>query len=390
MYIPRVLDQKVADSLKNKKVIFVLGPRQVGKTTLMEELLKKKDGVFFNLDIEVDRARLVAASSLAPIEAIKQLGAEKKVLVIDEAHRYPKIGRIVKGWFDAKVQTKIFLLGSSSLNLLDKVAENLTGRNEKLFLTPFLFEEVLGIQSWYREEISRLQLKKAFRSQVSSLVLSLIVYGSYPETIVTNNKQNYLLNLTADYLLKDVLQSDLVKSPEPIERLLLLLAYQVGSEVSTNELAKSLGISRQTVDRYLDLLERTFVIFRLPALSTNPRKEVSKSKKIYFWDTGVRNALLKEFNVSALRSDIGALWENWVVTEFAKRNLTFGLHQSLYFWRTRNGSEIDLVIKDVKGHLQAFEIKWSGKKKSIRDSFSNRYQVKPQLLNKDNFVDFLL
>lgn len=389
MYIPRILDQKVANSLKNKKVLFILGPRQVGKTTLVEEFLKKEGGVLLNLDIEVDKAKLIAASHLEPINAIHQLGAKDKILVIDEAHRYPEIGRIVKGWYDAKVGIKIFLLGSSSLNLLDKTAESLTGRNEKLFLTPLLFKEILQTQSWYTSKTSKSQLKTAFKKQVRGLLLNLLTYGSYPETILTADKENYLLNLTSDYLLKDILQSDLVKSPEPINRLLLLLAYQVGNEVSTNELAVNLSISRQTVERYLDLLERTFVIFRLPSFSRNPGKEIAKSKKTYFWDTGIRNALLKEFTVTDLRSDIGSLWENWLVAEFVKKNLTLNLRQNLYFWRTKDGSEVDLVIKGKKG-LQAFEIKWSAKKKGSRRGFFDRYQVSPKLINQENFVEHIL
>lgn len=389
MYIPRLLDHKAANSLKNKKIIFILGPRQVGKTTLMEEFLKDHKGALLNLDIAVDAAKLKAASNLSPTEAMRQLGAREKILVIDEAHRYPEVGRIVKGWYDASVPTKIFLLGSSSLNLLDKAAESLTGRNEKLFLTPLLFEEILTNQSWYMPGAPKSQFKTSFRNQIQSLLLNLIVYGSYPETLTTNTKENYLFNLVSDYLLKDILQTELVKSPESVSRLLLLLAHQIGSEVSVNELASNLNLSRQTVDRYLDLLERTFVIFRLPSFSTNPRKEIAKSKKIYFWDTGVRNALLKELNVTDLRSDIGFLWESWIVAEFSKRNLTLGLGQNLYFWRTRDGSEVDLIIKDKRG-LQAFEIKWSAKKKSSRMSFFDRYQVEPKLINRDNFVDYIL
>lgn len=388
MYIPRLLDQRVTISVKNRKVLFILGPRQVGKTTLIEEFLRKHQGVILNMDITVDKARLEAASHLEPREALKNLGAEG-VLVVDEAHRYPEIGRIVKGWYDAKLPIKIFLLGSSSLNLLDKAAETLTGRNEKLFLTPLLFEEVLRTQSWYSQRTSKKQLLTAFNNQVQSLLLNLLVFGSYPEAFLTKRKEDYLLNLVSDYLLKDILQSDLVKSPEPIKRLLMLLAYQAGSEVSTNELATNLGISRQTVERYLDLLELTFVIFRLPSYSTNPRKEIVKGKKIYFWDTGIRNALLKEFSVSEVRSDIGLLWESWVMAEFAKKNLTLGLYQDLYFWRTRDGSEVDLVIKDSYG-LQAYEIKWSAKKRSTRTSFLDRYHVSPKLINRENIVTHLL
>lgn len=389
MYLTRALDQKVADSLKNRKVIFILGPRQVGKTTLMEEFLKKQSGIILNLDLEVDKAKLISASRLDPISALRQLEALNKILVIDEAHRFPEIGRIVKGWYDAKAPVKIFLLGSSSLNLLDKTAESLTGRNEKLFLTPLLFAEALQTQPWYSVSIKPKQLQADFLEQLQSLLLSLLVYGSYPETFLTQEKERYLTDLTSDYLLKDILQTDLVKSPEAVKRLLLLLAHQVGSEVSTNELANSLSLSRQTIERYLDLLEQTFVIFRLPAFSTNPRKEIAKSKKIYFWDTGIRNALLNEFSFNALRSDAGPLWENWVVAEYAKRNLMLNLSQSLYFWRTRDGSKVDLLVKDSRG-LKAFEIKWSAKKTTSRGSFWGRYKTAPILINRENFAKFLL
>lgn len=388
MYLSRILDQKIIGSLANRKIIFVLGPRQVGKTTLMEEFLKKQEGLILNLDLEIDKAKLLAASHLDPVSAVKNLGVLNKILVIDEAHRYPEIGRIVKGWYDAGIPVKIFLLGSSSLNLLDKTAENLTGRNEKLFLTPFLFEEILKVQPWYSLSIKLKNLQADFKEQMQSLLLPRLIYGSYPETFLVSEKEKYLVNLTSDYLLKDILQTDLVKQPEAVKRLLLLLAHQVGSEVSVNELANALSLSRQTVEKYLDLLERVFVIFRLPSFSSNPRKEIVKSKKIFFWDTGIRNALLNEFNFSALRSDIGGLWENWVIAEFAKRNLMQGLNQNLYFWRTRDGSEVDLVVKDSKG-LKAFEIKWSAKKGSARASFRDKYKILPLLINRENFVKFL-
>lgn len=387
MYIPRLLDQKVLESLDNRKVLFVLGARQVGKTTLILNLLKKEKGVLLNLDIEVDKARLISAASLSPKEAIRSLGGER-LLVIDEAHHFPRVGQIVKGWYDSHLPLKIILLGSSSLNLLDKAAESLAGRNEKLFLTPLLWQEVLAIQDWYNPLWDKDRLAQDFKNQLQAFVLNLLVFGSYPEAHTSEKKETYLFNLVADYLLKDVLHPELVKSPDVVKRLLLLLAYQTGSEVSTTELASSLGSSRQTVERYLDLLERTFVIFRLPSFSTNPRKEIAKGKKIYFWDTGVRNALLKEFSLSELRTDIGPLWENWVISELSKKNITLGLYQDLYFWRTRDGSEVDLVIKDKNG-LSAFEIKWSGRERRPKESFSHRYGVGVGTINRENFLFYL-
>jgi len=367
----------------------LLGARQVGKTTLIEPFVQRENGLLLNCDIEVDRARLLAASSLAPQDAMQLLG-NPPLLVIDEAQSLPQIGRIVKGWYDARVSTKIVLLGSSSLNLLDQTAEPLTGRNEKLFLTPLLFREVLQNQSWYSDQLTAEQLKGPFSEQVQTLLLQQIVYGGYPEVTTTGDKEKYLLNLTSDYLLRDVLQSGLVKSPEPIKRLLSLLAHQAGSEVSVNELAGTLGIARPTVENYLELLERSYVIFRLRAYSTNQRKEIGKNTKIFFWDTGIRNALLKEFSLSPLRSDIGALFESWVIAEVAKQNLMSGGKLDLHFWRNTDGSEVDLIVRGTDT-FKAYEVKWSKSNATPSTrAFSNAYDIPVEVVTKDTVTTLLL
>lgn len=386
-YIPRIAENIIHNLLKTPKVMIVLGARQVGKTTLIERLVNDKSGLILNLDIEVDKARFLTASSLVPIEGIKSLGSPG-LLVIDEAQRLPEAARIIKGWYDSHMPTKIVLLGSSSLDLLDSSAESLTGRNEKLYLPPLLFAEIIKNQIWYNENLNLETIKKNFNSQIKSLLFSQMVYGSYPETVVTGDKISYLINLTSDYLLKDILQTGLVKSEEVVKKLLLLLAYQIGSEVSVNELASNLGIARPTVERYLDLLEKTFVIFRLHAFSTNQRKEVVKSTKIFFWDTGVRNSLLKEFSLSDYRADIGALFENWIISEFAKKNLLEGQRYNMYFWRTRDGSEVDLVIKG-DGIFNAYEIKWT-KTKTFGRSFTNRYNIPVTTITKETLLDLFL
>ena len=389
-YIPRLAEAKIEHLLGNKKILILLGARQVGKTTLLTRVLKKYHGTIFNLDIEVDKARLLVAKNLSPSDAIKSLGSPQ-VIAIDEAQRLPEISRIVKGWFDAGISTKIILSGSSSLNLLDQAAEALTGRNEKVFLTPLLFKEIIPTQSWFPSISSQLRKPPSdnpMHEQVYSLMMQNLVYGSYPEAVTIEDKMQYLLNLSADYLLKDVFQFGTIKNPDFAKRLLLLLAHQVGSEVSISELASNLGVSRQTVEKYLDLLEQTFVVFRLGAYSTNLRKEVAKSKKIYFWDTGVRNAILKEFNVSEYRSDIGILWENWVIAEFAKYNALCGNTSDLYFWRSRDGAEVDLIVKSGE-QLQAYEIKWSSRKAAGTNAFTARYNVTPLIITRDNFLSFL-
>lgn len=386
MYIPRIAENNLKNILSKPKVTIILGARQVGKTTLVKRFLSDKKAFFLNLDIDIEKQRLTAAASLPPVDGLKTFG-NPDILVIDEAQRLAETGRIVKGWYDANLPSKFILLGSSSLNLLNQVTESLTGRNEKIFLPPLLFKEILASQSWYSSAFSNEQLWGNFSAPIKELLLQSLIFGNYPEATTTNDKQKFLLNLTADYLLKDVLQIGLIKTPELIKRLLMLLAHQIGSEVSINELANNLNMSRVTIERYLELLEQTFVIFRLPAFSTNPRKEIAKSQKIYFWDTGVRNALLNEFSLNSLRSDIGALWENWVVAEFAKINLLNDQRQNLYFWRSRAGSEVDLVIKENE-KLSAYEIKWQKQSLSFQKAFASSYNTRVELINNDNFLHF--
>lgn len=383
MYIPRLLENKVTADLKEKNILFVLGARQVGKTTLLKRVFNRNT-TLLNLDIEYDRQNLIQASRLEPNEGRRFLG-NPEVLIIDEAHHFPETGRIVKAWYDFETPMKIILSGSSTLELLDKTAESLTGRNRKLYLTPLLFREILATQKWYWQDIDT----KIFANQINSLLWEHLVFGGYPASWKENERTVYLDNLVVDFLLKDVLRSDLIRGEETVRKLLLLLAYQTGSEVSINELATNLSVARITVEKYLDLLEKIFVIFRLPAFSSNPRKEIVKSQKIYFWDTGVRNALVRNFETADLRTDMGALWENWVIAEVAKKNLTQNLLQNLYFWRTRDGSEIDLIIKEANGKITPLEIKWSKDKPSHANSFEAQYHQKAKVVNKNNFLEFI-
>lgn len=386
-YIPRQAESKLSSWLTSGKVLLLLGARQVGKTTLLKNFLDPTRTLYLNLDIEVEKQKLLSVIPLDPQTALRSLGAPE-ILVIDEAQRLPEISRVVKGWYDAGVATKLILSGSSSLHILSQSAEALTGRNEKIFLPPLTFAEILSSQSWYRPGMKELEWA-AFGGQIKALLLSCLVFGGYPEVFVSEEKVKKLNNLSSDYLFKDILQFGLVKTPSVIQRLLFLLAHQVGSLVSINELANNLTISRSTVERFLDLLEQTFVIFRLPAYSTNPRKEIAKSQKIYFWDTGVRNALVGELGLNPLRSDLGRLWESWVVAEFAKKNLLGGNLNRLYFWRSRTGSEVDLVIKKSEGPLQAYEIKWSATKTTTR-AFTSQYHLPLQLVNPENVVFYLI
>ncbi|MFZ4441720.1 MAG: ATP-binding protein [Syntrophales bacterium] len=368
---------KIIDS---GKTAIIVGARQVGKTTLVNEALKSQNMLLLNFDVPFDVARFKAASVLPPIDGLKSLGSPD-YLVIDEAQREPETSRIVKGWYDSRLPVKIVLLGSSSLNLLSQTAESLTGRNRKIHLPPLTLRESLEAESWFRPEYAMPVIEAAFAPQFRVTLLKSMVFGCYPEVVTSDDKIGLLRELSGDYLWKDILQAGLIKTPDLIRRLLTLLAHQAGSEVSVNELAQQLQMARQTVERYLDLLEETFVIFRLPAYSTNLRKEVAKSRKIFFWDTGIRNAVLNAFDLNENRPDIGSLFENYLIAEIAKRNDLSDNPAELYFWRTVSMSEVDLVVKQGST-LMPYEIKW-GKKKGKCIAFQNEYGIPVQTLSSD-------
>jgi predicted AAA+ superfamily ATPase len=383
MYIQRLAEARLSGLLAGEKIGIILGARQVGKTTLVEHVLAGRKVLSLNFDVEIDKQRFLAAASLSPKDALQSLGSPE-FLVVDEAQRLPDTGRIVKGWYDARMPVKILLLGSSSLELLNRAAESLAGRNDKLLLPPLLFEEVIRSRDWYSEMYAS-ELLHRFAEPVRTCLLQSLAYGGYPEAVTSGDKPALLRNLSSDYLWKDILQTGLVKSPDLIKRLLMLLAHRIGAEISVHELATQLHMARPTVERYLELLEQTWVIFRLPSFSTNPRKEIAKSRKIYFWDTGIRNALLDAFSTSELRPDIGALWENWVIAEVAKRNALYGGASDLFFWRSRAQSEVDLVVRTGE-RLRAFEIKWNRKRPAGR-AFKAMYGVDVEMLDAgDPFV----
>ena len=388
MYIKRLSETLLHQAIASGKVTLVLGARQVGKTTLVEHALRGQNVRFLNFDIEIDKSRFLAAASLPPADALRSLD-NPDVLVLDEAQRLPQTGRIVKGWHDAKIPTRLLLLGSSSLDLLDQNAESLTGRNCKVVLPPLLFAEALISQDWGDAGLDHPLMCEHFSAPLRSFLLQRMAFGSYPEVVLSADPRRLLRDLSSDYLWKDILQTGLLKTPDLIRRMLLLLAHQAGNEVSVNELASQLQMARPTVERYLALLEQTFVLFRLPAFSTNPRKEISKRHKVFFWDTGIRNALLNAFSTDEMRPDIGSVWENWVIAEIAKQNALLGSPCDLFFWRSRTRAEVDLVIKAESG-LHAFEIKWNPRRCGSL-AFQSLYDVPVTPINSANpFVADLL
>lgn len=387
-YIHRTIEPRIASILSSGKILVLIGARQVGKTTLIQNIVKDTRHTFLNMDRTIDANRLHAASLLSTEETLRTLG-NPEILVIDEAQRVPEVGRIIKGWFDSNISCKIILLGSSSLHLLDRTAEPLTGRNLKCILSPLTIGEALTTQSWFDNQISTSILSSAYHEQLHNFLLHRIVYGSYPESTQTISPTDYLHNLVEDYLFKDIYSLGLTRSPKTLEKLVQLLALQIGSEVSTNELSSSLGMSRTTVERYLDLLEQTFVIFRMKPYYTNARKELVKNNKIYFWDTGVRNAVIGQLELKEERVDIGPLWENWVIAEWKKKINNAKRPTSLHFWRTRQGSEVDLVVKQ-ESKLTAFECKWSTKKRSRSSPFTSSYGVPITTLTPETIWKYLL
>ncbi len=380
MYLNRLAEAELTDALRSGKVTVILGARQVGKTTLVGHTLRGADVCYLNFDVEVDRARFNAAAKLPPEDAMRIFG-NPELVVLDEAQRLPEAARVVKGWYDSRVAQRFVLLGSSSLDLMNRSAEPLTGRSRKVYLPPLLFEETLHAQAW-ASGLGADDLSRHFRDQVRTLLRERIAFGSYPEVVLSSQPQRLLRELASDYLLRDVFAMGLVRATEAIRRLVTLLAYQIGNEVSISELATQLQISRQSVERYVEMLEEGFVIFRLSAYATNLRNEVVRNRKVYFWDTGIRNALINSFSTEETRPDIGVLWENWAIAEVAKMNALRGRPCDLLFWRTRAQSEVDLVLRGPTG-LRAFEAKWNPRRKP-GTAFANRYGVPVETMSPDD------
>ncbi len=388
IYIQRKAENFIRQSLKNRKILFLLGARQVGKTTLIEHVLKEGRGELLNMDTQIDRARFMDAAHLTPAEGVRTL-TTGKTLVIDEAQRVPDIGRVTKGWYDARVPVKIILLGSSSTALTDMAASELVGRNEKLWLTPLLLVEILAQQKWFKASRKPVRLQRSFSKAVQAMLVQRLVFGNYPEAYLTNDPRLYLENLVGDYLLKDIFTKSLVRSPEEVRRLLSELAGGIGKTVSVTQLATRLKLARQTVQRYLDLLEGIFVIFKIPAYATDLGSEVNSSYKYYFWDTGVKNALQREWTVSSGRSDIDCLWENWVIAEIMKLSRTYQRHEDLFFWRSRHDSNVELVVKQGE-RLYPFNIKFHPYAAKPSRAFVNAYGVEPKIIHPGNVLEFLL
>ncbi|PWJ63071.1 MULTISPECIES: ATP-binding protein [unclassified Fibrobacter] len=376
MMLGRHIKQVLNKSFFKGKALVLVGARQVGKTTLFNELAQGYDGkkLFLNCDEPEVKETLQNINA----RDLKLLIADNKLVIIDEAQRVPQVGLVLKRIADNFKDVQLMVTGSSSLDLRDRLNEPLTGRKLEYRLFPISSKEIYDAQGL-------IAVKQALHSRM--------IYGSYPD--VLNNPENakeILLNLSNSYLYKDLLSFEEIRKPTLLEKLLVALALQIGSEVSYNELAQTIGSDTRTVEKYIDLLEKCFVVFKLNAFNRNVRTELKKGKKVYFWDNGVRNAILQNFAPLELRNDAGALWENFFITERLKWNEYSQNHCNTYFWRTTAQQEIDFV-EEQDGQYTVYEMKWNPKKgrTKIPETFTRNYPVKSAtVVTPENYLDFLI
>ncbi len=357
------------------KVNILLGARRTGKTYILNKIKEaKKETLFLNGDIYKTSVILQNKS----IEEYKKVIGNNKILIIDEAQNIENIGKILKIIHDNIPELKIIVTGSSAFDLSNKLGEPLTGRKKTFRMFPPAQLELSETEN-YVETLERLPER--------------IIYGTYPEVFHYNSyaeKREYLAELINSYLLKDILILDNIKNADKLYILLKLLAYQIGNEVSLNELSKKIGIAKNTIERYIDLLKKVFVIFEIKAYSKNKRNEISKMSRYYFADTGVRNAIINNFDDLEYRNDLGQLWENYLITERVKYLTYNKISTNTYFWRTYSQQEIDW-IEEKDGKLTAFEIKYKKNKAKIPPQWAKNYQdYEFRLINKDNYLDFIM
>lgn len=371
--IERILGNLLIGKLNKGKVLVITGARQVGKTTLIENIFgNKADTLWLNADEQVVRERLTNPS----IQTLKSVIGNYKLVIIDEIQRIVNPGLLLKLMVDNFKEVQFIATGSSALDISEKVFEPLTGRQFLFHLYPFSMAEM------YREK-SPFEWEQALPFH--------LIFGSYPNVVNDKSDAELILNNLSDqYLYKDVLVWKDIRKPQLLEALLKLLAYQVCSEVSFHELAKTLRVKAETIENYINLLEKAFVVFKLNSYSTNPRKEVSKMSKIYFWDNGIRNAIINDFNPLESRNDQGKLWENFVISERMKINAYTTKKVQSRFWRNYNQSEIDYV-ELRQGKLSGFEMKWNTRKNhSVSRAFINAYpEAETEIITPQNFVDFI-
>jgi hypothetical protein len=373
-WITRYYEKFFDKMLQKGKVLVIHGPRQVGKTSFIKHMLSKDQNTFIGDGNDIVIRDLLNSGNLTQIQ--NNLGAYN-IVFIDEGQMVENIGLALKLLADHEPELKIVTCGSSSFDLSGKLGEPLTGRQKVFHLYPVSVTELLETngQMWVVQQLE-----------------NLLVYGSYPEVLTIKNnadKSQHLINIRNSYLLKDILQLENIRNASKLFDLLRLLAFQIGNEVSLNELSNQLGMAKQTIERYIDLLEKVYVIKKLEGFSRNLRKEITKTHRYYFWDNGIRNAVINNFNPLNLRNDQGMLWENFMFTERMKTQEYLKIHANNFFWRTYDQKEIDLV-EERNGKLFGYEFKWGKKVKKPPKLWIETYQnAEFMVINKENFIGFL-
>ncbi len=372
-YIIRHIEKRVRDNLYKDKIIIVYGPRQVGKTTMVKNILKDHEGEYYSCDDPLSRSRFENKNT----EELLQLVKGVKLIVIDEAQMVENIGITLKLLHDNNPKLQIIATGSSSFDLANKIKEPLTGRAIEYILLPPSISEIA-------ETIG------AHKTQ--SLIGIINVYGSYPGVLFGNiNKEELLINISNQYLYKDLLKYESIRKPELLEKLLKVLATSVGSEISYTEIANTLDVHKATIETYISYLEQAFIIYKVLPYSINIRTQISKKRKIYFYDNGIRNAILGVFDVIDNRIDKGHIFENFVFTEYRKVLLykNYGIARQ-YFLRTYDKQEVDMIVED-HGVVNAYEIKWKEQKLKIPSVWKNNFKDKNiQQINYSNCYQFLV
>lgn len=375
MIIKRELEKSIRQRLFKGKAIIVYGPRQSGKTTLVEQVTRdySESTLLLSGDDPDVRDLLFNATSTR----LQAFFGDMRLVVIDEAQRIPGIGLTMKLITDQLKDIQLIATGSSAFELADKTSEPLTGRKYEFHLYPLSFSEMVADTNLLEER---------------RLLKHRLVFGMYPEIVTHPGEEQELLRLLAgSYLYKDLLMLEDIKKPVLLEKIIRALALQLGSEVSYSEIAQLVGADNKTVEKYIDLLEKAYVIFVLPAFSGNARNEIKKGRKIYFYDNGIRNAVANNFSQVESRTDTGALWENYLITERLKSLSNRGSFKRRYFWRTTTQQEVD-YLEEADGQLYAWEFKWNAnKKRYIPKAFNAAYpHAKMSLTTPDNYDEFLL
>jgi len=372
--ISRELEKQLVQYVFRGKIIMLSGARQVGKTTLIEMLLqKRKEKVLYLNADETDVRELLTDTTST---SLKSIVGNHKIIFIDEAQRVKNIGITLKLFADQIKDVQVIVTGSSSFDLANEMNEPLTGRKYEFMLFPLSFSEMV-------EHHGQLEEKRLLEHR--------LIYGYYPEIVTKPGEEKELLKLLANsYLYRDLLTLEQIKKPVLLEKILRALALQLGSEVSYNEVAQLVNADQETVEKYIDLLEKSFVLFRLPAFSHNVRNEIKKGKKIYFYDNGIRNAIIGNFNLLISRNDTGALWENFLISERMKYLYYHNINVKRYFWRTVQQQEID-YIEEQERKLSAYEFKWNKKARAkFPKTFIRAYpDSETHLVTQGNFENFL-